>query len=929
MFAKRLRLFRPLSHVKVRHNVSAPIVTMMKLSDLPARKEIPDPALIERPETGLMKLNDRMIELPPMMSYIRDVMDRYPGYVVLTQVGSFYEMYFEQASEIAPKLRMTLTRREFKDYAIPMSGFPLGQINRYVAVLVQEMNRGVVVVEQFRKEVEVSNDPLQVGRRVSRIITPGTLVDELFLDEHTNNFLLAVKFPEKVFAREPDLDAKVGLCWTDLSVGNLYVQETRLEDLISVVSRLQPAEILFDDDVPSELVETGQWYKEFAHFQQFLTKYVPSKRHKTLEEYLHMFQYPRGQLKKTFQDFTTKEIASLRAVLQYVETHLPNSPISLGIPEKQYPKNILQIDTRTSEALELHRSIRDRYIKGSLFSSVKRTVTSGGARVLSQWLSAPSRELRELKRRQKIVAVFVKNTVFRESVINKLSQIHDVNRIIQRFSLGRGSPLELIQLSQSLNVIGGLELLLRDHSEHNTESKRALKLLLEKFCPHAELAQEIFQDLDERAIITEMKNQEQDTQEEINPAILEKRKREDNGDVTYIVREIASPALTRLHKKLRELKSAKDQLQNDLNNTLVNSGSFKEAVLKITPGSEYLLYVRGGARSDFDVLGKMFPSARDHSGGKLTRWLELDEWRTLGQSIDSTVYRIKAEEQNVIKELKRKVLSQSVELRQTAKNMEYIDVLSSFATLALEKSLVCPILDNSLELEITRGRHLVVEEGLKLDLKNFTPNDCHVTEDQKKWVITGPNMGGKSTFLRQNAIIVIMAQMGCFVPAQSARIGLVDKIFSRVGFGDDLYNQMSTFMVEMVETQYILQGATQRSLAILDEVGRGTSGREGVALAYVTLFHLLKVNKCRVLFATHFGQEIASLLKRDDLLDSFVFKRTCVDETDGEVAIKHELQHGITEKSYAINVAQLAGYSPMLVEKAHDVLDYMETNNIL
>ncbi|CEP23678.1 MSH1 [Cyberlindnera jadinii] len=910
-----------------------PVVSNFKLTDLPKRKASKEPKA-EAPvskATNSINLNGKAIELPPMMSYIRDVIDQYPGYIVLTQVGSFYELYFEQASEIAPLLRLTLTRREFKDYAIPMSGFPLGQLQKYISILVQDLQRGVVIVDQFKKDTAIDNDPQQFGRKVSRIITPGTLIDELFLDEQSNNFLLAIKFPEKLFTREPDPDAHVGLCWTDLSVGTLYVQETRLDDLVSSVNRLHPVEILVDDDVPPELLNTSQWHKEFSHFQQYLVKYVKAKRHKTIEEYFHMFEHGNSALKRSFQEFTAKEIASLRSVLQYIENHLPDSPISLEIPQKQYPQNILHIDTRTSEALELHRSLRERFLKGSLFSSIKRTVTPGGARLLAQWLSAPSRDLKELKKRQKIVLTFAKNSPFRADIILTLSQIHDLNRIVQRLSFGRGSPLELVQLAHSLQLVDVLKEKIEEEMESSAQAKRSLTQLLDNYVSKSHLSEEILKDLDEEAILLEMKVQEEELKREINPAVVEKKGRNHDTrvELQYIVREEASPILMRLHKKLRQLESEKIELQHSLNTRLVDTGKFKEASLKVTLGSDYLIHVRGGTKSPFNEIESLLPNALETSRGKLARWLDMKEWRVLGQSIDSTIFRIKAEEQNVIKELRRKVISNSMALRQIARTMEYIDVLSSFATLTVEKDLVCPKLDQSLELDIRRGRHLVVEEGLKFDLKNFTPNSCSLIDSKSKWVITGPNMGGKSTFLRQNAIIVIMAQMGCFVPAESARIGLVDKIFSRVGFGDDLYNQMSTFMVEMVETNYILQGATKRSLAILDEVGRGTSGREGVALAYVTLFHLLKVNGCRVLFATHFGKEIASLLKRDGVFDNFVFKKTGVVEVNGDVVIKHDLQDGITEKSYAINVAQLAGYSPGLVQKAHDVLNYMESNSIL
>jgi DNA mismatch repair ATPase MutS len=271
--------------------------------------------------------------------------------------------------------------------------------------------------------------------------------------------------------------------------------------------------------------------------------------------------------------------------------------------------------------------------------------------------------------------------------------------------------------------------------------------------------------------------------------------------------------------------------------------------------------------------------------------------------------KIRKEEDNVVKSLIKKVVKKSVELRKIGTFLDSLDVTSSFAVLASEKDFVCPVVDKSTDLEIVDGRHLVVEDSMKAQMKSFSSNDLFLNKESSSWVITGPNMGGKSTFLRQSAIITILAQCGSYVPAKSARIGIVDKIFSRVYSADDLSNNLSTFMVEMVETSYILNGATDRSLALLDEVGRGTSAKEGLALAFATLKHLGTVNKSRNLFSTHFGHEIDHLVKRHiDQSGLFKFKKTTVSKEGNQLYFNRHLVDGVSEQSYAIEVAEKAGF---------------------
>lgn len=275
-------------------------------------------------------------------------------------------------------------------------------------------------------------------------------------------------------------------------------------------------------------------------------------------------------------------------------------------------------------------------------------------------------------------------------------------------------------------------------------------------------------------------------------------------------------------------------------------------------------------------------------------------------------------------EFKKRFIEKSNEIREISDVLGYLDILSSFALLARERNLVCPVVDQSNRLEIIGGRHLVVEDAISnRSLEKFTENDCRL-DNGELWVVSGPNMGGKSTFLRQNAVIVLLAQMGCFVPCKSARIGLVDKIFSRVGSADDLYNEMSTFMVEMVETSFILKGATNRSLAILDEIGRGTSGKEGVSIAFATLRHLIKNNVCRSLFATHFGQELNDIVQRrkeDDFTEKIQFYKSGIVQTlKGDFYYDHKLRPGICKNSDALRVAKMAGFPDDALEIAKEVL---------
>ncbi|CCH40953.1 hypothetical protein BN7_487 [Wickerhamomyces ciferrii] len=867
-------------------------------------------------------------EYTPTLTKVREMMDKYKEYVVLTQLGSFYELYFEHAVEFSSKLNLNLGKRQVRGKKIPMAGFPLSQIDRHLKVLVQDLNLGVAIVEQFKNETSIENEVNKVTRRLTRIITPGTLVDEAFLNQKENNFLLSIDISLSAFKREALEDMKIGLAWADISVGLTYIQETTLRELLPTINQIGPSEIIFNENLLPFKLETGDWYPEMVELKRYFRKYqtLPTA-HKTMEMFFSMFEIVEDSDKEKLKSFNQKETAALKNLLHYIDYHLPESPIRLQIPIRRIPKHIMQIDSRTSDALELHKSFKDDLKKGSLVHTIRRTVTDSGSRLLSKWVMAPSTDTREINRRQALVTLFYKHTLFRIDVISKLNEVHDISRIVQRFVMGRGSAIELIHLAHTIQTLQELQNTIEIEAKKTLSKQKLLAKFLVPFPKLVKLSELILHNIREDELLAKERMEEEAREDELSPETiqLQNSKKIMNDEqitkLSWTVKPNASPTLQKAHDYHNELLEEEKKMLEQLNVMFKETLGFKSVELRNSISLGYQLYIRSVKGSSTDKLESM-PEFHIKSKNPSALWVNYRPWTVLGEAIENSTNRIFYEEQQLIKSLKKKVVHQSSALRSMGELLDLLDVTSSFAVLAHERNLVCPKVDKSLDLDIIKGRHLVVEDGLKRTLKNFTPNDHISRRDKPLWVITGPNMGGKSTFLRQNAVIVILAQIGSYVPAESATIGVVDKIFSRVGAADDLYNDLSTFMVEMIETSYILKGATERSLAILDEVGRGTSGSEGLAIAFATLHHLLTVNKSRALFATHFGDELHKFLGDRDLGNFVEFKKTQVKENENgkRLIFNHQMEDGISEKSYAIEVAGMAGFPTSALQIASETL---------
>lgn len=870
------------------------------------------------------------VSLPPSLQYVRDLMDHYKDHVVLTQMGSFYELYFEHASKYGPQLNLSLTEKTYFCGKVPFAGFPVHQLSRHLKILVNIYGYSVTIAEQFKRDSIADNDVNKFYRRVTRIVTPGTFIDEAFENLQENTYLLNIEFPENCLDRIADPNLKTGLSWCDVSTGEIFVQQVLIKDLVSSITRIQPKEILLDDALSSYNLESGAWYPELVELKKYFLKYqkLPT-RHRTMDSFYNLFAATgRDEDLKllTIQlgRFAQKEVAALRNLLIYVSEHMPDLSMNFQLPQRQSTGSIMQIDSRTAAALELHKTVRDNRKRGTLLSTIRRTVSPAGTRLLIQWLSGPSLDLKDIQNRQSIVQFLRDNFDITDNVIDMLKTVHDIPRILQKFSFGRGEALELIQLARSIQTANKLRSYLQEMITSSKKKTRSLVAsLAEGVNFQDDLINEVIDNLNERKLVeTQKQQEEQEEQATITDDALEVSESSIGslaGLETWVVSPSYSEALRHYHSIYQNLQVTREELQRDYRTLFVETLGAKSVTLKQKQSGEYALHVLGTTAnlkkvSEFIKDGGKFRESSFHilQQSAQTRWLSHKGWSDLGHEIELAAFRVKSEEERIINNLKAKFLRKSNEIRVISDVLAQLDVLASFAVLAKEKNLICPKVDRSHKLDIVGGRHIMVEDGImNRSLEKFTENDCNLDEG-KLWVITGPNMGGKSTFLRQNAIIVLLAQMGSFVPCSSAHIGLVDKIFSRVGSADDLYNEMSTFMVEMIETSFILQGATKRSLAILDEIGRGTSGKEGVSIAYATLNHLAEENGCRSLFATHFGPEIREILESHGgpvLTEKTCFLKSGVIEiSETDFCYDYKLRPGICDKSDALKVARTAGF---------------------
>ncbi|KAI1619111.1 DNA mismatch repair protein MutS [Exophiala viscosa] len=889
-------------------------------------------------------------QYPTVLQGVRNNMAKFDNCVLLTRVGNFYELYFEQAEEFGPLLSLKVGTRQTKMGPVAMAGFPFFQLDRFLKTLVQDLQKYVAICDEFLIPVsgKVKSGGLKHDRRVTRVVTPGTLIDEKFLDPYENNFLLSV-YPESSSSPEPtslrhdgsegtsiaDAEQTIGLAWLDLSTGDFFTQTIGRSSLSSGLTRIAPREIVLPVNVAEDIKDEVQ--QIVGHDHRLLTLHQPENDFKSMIEWNAMLETPVAP--DDDKAFKPGEKQAGHQLLDYVRLRLQGLQLRLQPPRRKELCEILSIDRSSLRGLEILETARDGLGRGSLFHAVKRTVTKSGSRLLRDRLTSPSASLPEINERLDLVAMFFESEELTDSLIFRLRRTYDVQRIVQKFALNKGDADDMLSLATAISETVSTRDLLQSSVSTDDSPLQRLLLRFDLEGP-GELQTSISSAIDEEGLQQKHRLEEDEAAsvaalahdvvlqsapeelESLPKAVrsLSKSEEPNKDDIVleepWIMRRNASDILLRLHQDLDDLEAEKLALAERLRTEL----SAPTLTLKSTPGLGYICHIRSATGFNRDKLESLH--ARMVSSSKSTRSFYLSDWTRLGRRIDQAILNIRDEEKRIFASLRAGVIHNLVKLRRNAAVMDELDVASAFATLAREQSWIRPLVNSGTEHKIIGGRHPMVKLGLEEQGRSFVSNNLVLDQKERIWLVTGPNMGGKSTFLRQNALLTILTQTGSYVPATHAEIGLVDQIFSRIGAADDLFRDQSTFMVEMLETAAILKHATPRSFVIMDEVGRGTTPEDGTAVGYASLHHLYHVNKCRTLFATHF-HSLTDMTR--DWKQLACYCTDVLEGDDGSFAFVHRLKKGINRQSHALKVAKLAGLPPAALKVAEDVLQHILT----
>lgn len=868
--------------------------------------------------------------MPPLQKSIQKLREDNPNCVLLIQVGSFYELYGDQAQEYAPKLglKVALKRTRMNDSdGISMAGFPIYQLEKYVTMLVHENEETVAIIDQIGEKK--LGDSL-VLRRVSRIVTPGTLIDETFLNYNKNNYLLALALPKQlaVSGEHADPDTTVGLAWADLSLGEFNIQETTLKDLMSDIARISPSEIVISKEF-QQLHEVMS-HDSLQELRRYFVRYHNYQGDSSLFNLATNFKIEKLSLKRRMGLLTLKQTTAMKMVLSYIAVNLPECNPVFDFPKTHWNNQALQMDPRTREALELSsRTTADGKISqtATLLSTIRKTRTQLGSRMLLQWISAPLLDIEELTKRQDFVELFQKNNILSLKIRTQLDSTGDFARSVQQLSLGSGDSLNHIMLIGEGLSQGSI---IRDILYDGVPEKYSELIKTFDMKSLDGMANKIFSIVDERLRNDRDKFTDQSSNDIQTPAPKKDDQKDTRERRSFFIQKNHTEELMEAHDSLAQCFKERREIFNDF------ATKTSDLQLDISKKEEYLKHTDiihfSGTAANIDAAIEALSIQPHEIQERRPRTLvvKTSAWMQVHLRIDLYILRIDSLEREIISRLRLEILEEIQTIREIGRQLDFLDVTASFAVLASEKNLVRPIFTRRNTLEVKQGRHLVVENGLESSGDLFTPNDTKLGgKTNRLWVISGPNMGGKSTFLRQNAIIVILAQIGSFVPATHCKMGIVDRIFTRIGALDDISRDLSTFMVEMVETSGILENATTKSLAIVDEIGRGTSGDEGLAIAYASLEQLLLVNKCRTLFATHYGIELDRLLTEDGKDKSAVeyFQTGVLESSENRFIADHKLRPGISERSYAIEVAKMAGFPSRAIKSAERAIGLIKKRN--
>jgi DNA mismatch repair protein MutS len=797
----------------------------------------------------------------PMMVQFRQAKKEQPDAVLFFRMGDFYELFEDDAELASKELGIALTSRSKGDGAIAMAGVPVKSAEGYLLRLVQRGHK-VAICEQL-------GDPKTtkgiVERGIVRVVTPGTLTEENALDARASNYLASI------WAR----GSLAGVAWVDVSTGRFHVTEVPARGLADELARIAPAEVLWCPDLVTDAPELAAELQKT--YGPRLSDRDPWRFERdTARRALHK-HFKVATLEGFGLSETSLAVPAAGALIEYLEETQRGACEHVLTIEHEDTSGHLVLDRATRSCLELVQTQREGRVEGTLLATIDKTSTPMGGRLLRQWVLSPLREVEPILYRQQAVAEFVASPFLREDVRALLGDVRDVERLVGRLSTGRGTARDLVFLATSLEPV------------------RPIAAKLEGAYSSA-LAQ-LQQDLDP---LDDVVGRIRETLVDAPPPGLR-----EGG----LVRKGYSAELDELHQIAGDGKSWMARFQaEEAQRTGING-------LKIGYNSVFGYFIevpRGQAEKTPENY------VRKQTIKTAERYItpELKEFETKVLKAEDRSYEM---EYAIFCELRDEVTAEVRRILDTARALASVDVLCGLAQTAAQNRYIAPTVDESDRLSIEDGRHPVVE--VLPDTEAFVPNDSLLDHGEHLiTILTGPNMAGKSTYIRQTALITLLAQIGSFVPAASAHIGVVDRIFTRIGSADDIGRGASTFMVEMIEIANILNNATDRSLVVLDEVGRGTSTFDGLALAWAIVEHLHEELGARTLFATHYHQ-LTDLAGR---LRGVANKSVAVREWEDSIVFLHKIIEGGTDRSYGIHVARLAGVPSALLERARAILHDIE-----
>ena len=816
-----------------------------------------------------------MAEYSPMMQHYLDTKKQYSDCVLFYRLGDFYEMFYEDAEIVSRELELTLTGKDCgQEKRAPMSGIPFHAAEGYIAKLIEKGYK-VAICEQVEDPKTAKG---MVKREVVRVVTPGTVMESNLLEEKKNNYIMAIYKSGIYF----------GICVCDVSTGEFLatqiMEHNNFERLLDEIARYSPAEIIVSDMMFNSKTELEK-IKE--RFDTYISKEDEDSFDGEFELLSSMYNIIDDKNEKIDdKKLPEKKLAiyAINALLKYLEDTQKTSLDHINTIKIYNTTRYMALDINARRNLEITEKMRDKTKKGTLLWVLDRTSTSMGGRLLRRWLNDPLIDRAEINERLDAVEELKNSLILRGDVIEYLKKVYDIERLAGKISYGSANGRDLISLKNSVKQLPYVKNVLAGVSSK----------MLKNIASQLDTLDDVYEII-EKSIVDE-------------PPIGVK----DGG----VIKLGYDPEIDKLKTATTEGKrwildlEAKEREETGIKGLKIGFNKVFGYFIEVT-------------KSNLAMVPERY--VRKQTLANVERYIT-EDLKNLENQILGAEERVITLEYNAFCQIRETIEKQIERLQKTAALVSTLDVLTSFATVAEDMNYVKPIVDDAGVIDIKDGRHPVIEKMITSN--NFVPNDTYLDQnDNRLAIITGPNMAGKSTFMRQVALITLMAQVGSFVPASSARIGVVDKIFTRVGASDDLSMGQSTFMVEMMEVATILKEATKNSLVILDEIGRGTSTYDGLSIAWAVAEYIADKEKCgaKTLFATHYHE----LTELEEKIEGVKNYSIAVKEKGEDIIFLRKIVNGGTDESYGVHVARLAGVPKIVTSKANEILQSLERKNVL